>query len=100
MAQSAQVSGIKSAMDALLRGRPRPAPEVLDAMDVTSIVISGVLSLVTGYVWIMIAVWLAYGILWLGQLVPGVRFVLSRATLTRRYRRYQGPDGSGDANGT
>ncbi|MDP2233781.1 MAG: EFR1 family ferrodoxin [Actinomycetota bacterium] len=76
------------------------AGALLDAMGVTSGVISGVLSLVTSYVWIMFAVWLAYGILWLGLLVPGVRFVLSRATFTRRYRRYRGPDGSGDAKRT
>ncbi|MBU4555281.1 MAG: EFR1 family ferrodoxin [Actinobacteria bacterium] len=68
------------------------AGALLDSVGVTGGVISGVLSLVTSYVWIMIAVWLAYGILWLGLLVPGVRFVLSRATLTSRYRRYKGPD--------
>jgi len=30
-------------------------------------------------------------VLWFGLRVPGLRFVLSRATFTRRYRRYRGP---------
>lgn len=49
------------------------------------------LTLLLGYVWIVCAVWLAYGALWLGLLVPGLRRVLSRATFTPFYRRYQGP---------
>jgi ferredoxin len=48
--------------------------------------------LLAGYLWIVVAVWLAYVVLWVGLLVPGVRFVLARATFTRLYRRYRGPD--------
>lgn len=68
------------------------APVVLDALNISGGVIGSVAQLVTGYIWIVIAVWLAYGLLWLGLLVPGVRVVLSRITLTRRYLRYRGPD--------
>jgi hypothetical protein len=50
--------------------------------------------LVTGYLWIVTAVWFAYTALWAGLLIPGLRFVLSRATFTRSYRRYGGPDQS------
>lgn len=54
----------------------------------------GLMRLVTGFVWIVVSVWIAYAFLWLGLYVPGVRFVLSRATFTRLYRRYKGPEGS------
>lgn len=53
--------------------------------------VSGIVRLLTGYIWIVAAVWLAYAVLWLGLFVPGLGFVLSRATLTRLYRRYRGP---------
>jgi Pyruvate/2-oxoacid:ferredoxin oxidoreductase delta subunit len=45
-----------------------------------------------GVGWIAVAVWFAYGLLWLGLFVPGLRFLLSRATFTRLYRRYPGPE--------
>lgn len=53
------------------------------------------ITLLGDYLWIIISVWVAYAVLWLGLFVPGLRFVISRATLTRFYRRYRGP-GSGD----
>jgi hypothetical protein len=53
---------------------------------------SGVVRLLVGYAWIVLSVWCSYAILWLGLRVPGLRFVLARATLTRSYRRYHGPD--------
>jgi len=49
-----------------------------------------------GYGWIVAAVWVAYGLLWLGLGVPGLRRILGWTTLTRRYRRYRGP-GHGDS---
>ena len=52
--------------------------------------------LLVGYGWIVGVVWVAYGLLWLGLGVPGLRRVLARATLTRWYRRYRGP-GLGDS---
>ncbi|PKQ15727.1 MAG: hypothetical protein CVT67_08400 [Actinobacteria bacterium HGW-Actinobacteria-7] len=61
------------------------------ALGVSDGAAAGVVHLVSGYVWIAASVWFAYGILWLGLLVPGLRVVLSRATLTRLYRRYRGP---------
>ncbi|MDY0341905.1 MAG: 4Fe-4S binding protein, partial [Coriobacteriia bacterium] len=68
------------------------APVLLDAMGITGGVISGIVQLVISYIWIVAAVWGAYGLLWLGLFVPGVRIVLSRTTLTRHFRRYRGPD--------
>ena len=64
---------------------------LLGALGVSAGWISGVVALIAGYTWIVASVWLAYAALWLGLLVPGLRFVLSRATLTRLYRRYRGP---------
>lgn len=49
------------------------------------------LNLLIGYIWIVTSAWLAYGLLWFALSVPGLRWVLSRATFTRRYRRYRGP---------
>jgi hypothetical protein len=53
---------------------------------------SGTLRLLINYLWIAASVWLAYGALWLGLSIPGLRLVLSRATFTRLYRRYRGPE--------
>lgn len=53
---------------------------------------SGAIRFLVSYLWIVASVWLAYGALWLGLSVPGLRLVLSRATLTRLYRRYRGPN--------
>jgi hypothetical protein len=52
---------------------------------------SGALRWLAGYGWIVAAVWVAYGLLWLGVGRAGVAAVLGRATLTRWYRRYRGP---------
>jgi|GEM_PF-86173 len=52
---------------------------------------AGAIRLLSGYLWIVASVWLAYAVLWLGLFVPGLRSVLSRATFTRFYRRYRGP---------
>lgn len=52
-----------------------------------------ILQVLLGAVWILASVWVAYSVLWLGLLVPGVRVALSRATFTRAYRRYHGPEG-------
>jgi ferredoxin len=52
---------------------------------------SGVAGLLVGYGWIVVVVWVAYALLWLGLGVPGLRLLLGRATLTRWYRRYRGP---------
>ena len=52
---------------------------------------SGVARALVGYGWIVAAVWVAYGLLWLGLGVPGLRRVLEWTTLTRGYRRYRGP---------
>ena len=52
---------------------------------------SGVVRVLVGYGWIVAAVWVAYGLLWLGSGVPGLRRVLGWTTLTRGYRRYRGP---------
>jgi hypothetical protein len=52
---------------------------------------SGPVQLLVGFGWIVAAVWVAYGLLWLGLGVRGLRVVLGRATLTRWYRRYRGP---------
>ena len=60
---------------------------------------SGVVRLLVGYGWIVAALWLGYGLLWLGLGVPGLRLVLSRATLTRWYRRYRGPARAGGSVG-
>lgn len=67
------------------------AGALLGALGVSNSAVAGIVQLVSSYVWIVAAVWFAYGMLWLGLLVPGLRVVLSRATLTRRYRRYRGP---------
>jgi len=69
------------------------AAEILGAFGVSGGLTAGFVGLLSDYLWIVIAVWAAYGILWLGLLVPGLRFVLSRATFTRFYRRYRGPQG-------
>lgn len=71
------------------------ASALAGAMDVTDGAVAGAVQLVSNYAWIVTAVWFAYGMLWLGLLVPGLRAVLSRATLTRRYRRYRGPRARG-----
>ena len=47
--------------------------------------------LLVGFGWIVVTVWMAYGLLWLGLGTPGLRWLLERATLTRWYRRYRGP---------
>ncbi len=65
----------------------------LDQVGISSAPASGVIGLLFSYAWIVISVWFAYGILWLGLFVPGLRFVLTRATFTRFYRRYRGPEG-------
>ncbi len=62
-----------------------------DFLGVSSGWMTVVLALLSGYLWIVSVVWLAYAVLWLGLSVPGLRTVLSRATFTRRYRRYRGP---------
>ncbi len=67
------------------------ASALLDAIGVTGAFTTGFAGLLADYSWIVISVWLAYAALWLGLLVPGLREVLSRATLTRGYRRYRGP---------
>jgi hypothetical protein len=67
------------------------AGALLDVLGVSDGAVAGVVQLASSYAWIVIAVWFAYGLLWLGLLVPGLRAVLARATLTRRYRRYRGP---------
>jgi hypothetical protein len=67
------------------------ATALLDATGISG-VWSGSVGLLADYAWILVSVWLAYAALWLGLLVPGLRFVLSRATLTRFYRRYRGPE--------
>jgi Pyruvate/2-oxoacid:ferredoxin oxidoreductase delta subunit len=67
------------------------ATVLLGAVGISAGWLSGVARFVAGYLWIVASVWLAYAALWLGLLVPGLRFVLSRATLTRLYRRYRGP---------
>jgi Pyruvate/2-oxoacid:ferredoxin oxidoreductase delta subunit len=53
----------------------------------------GAITLIAGYAWIVVSVWIAYVLLWLGLVVPGVRLVVSRLTFTRLYRRYRGPEG-------
>ena len=68
---------------------------LLRAFGMTGRIARGVVGLLTGYAWIASAVWCAYALLWLGLRVPGLRFMLSRATLTRAYRRYRGPEGGG-----
>jgi ABC-type microcin C transport system permease subunit YejB len=50
-----------------------------------------IVGLALSYLWIMVAVWSAYSLLWFGLLVPGLGAVLAKATLTPRYRRYRGP---------
>ena len=67
------------------------ATALLDALGVSGGTAGGVVRLLFGYAWIVVAVWSAYAMLWFGLRVPGLRFVLSRATFTRRYRRYRGP---------
>jgi len=67
------------------------ASALLNALRVSGHWVAGVTRLLAEYAWIVASVWLAYAVLWLGLLVPGLRFVLSRATLTRLYRRYRGP---------
>ena len=67
------------------------ATALLNALRISGDWFAGVTRLLAGYAWIVVSVWLVYAVLWLGLLVPGLRFVLSRATLTRRYRRYRGP---------
>jgi len=52
---------------------------------------SATVRLLVGFGWIVVTVWVAYGLLWLGLGVPGLRLVLARTTLTRWYRRYRGP---------
>jgi len=71
------------------------AAAVTTALGVSSGWTSGTIRLLVGFGWIVAAVWVAYGLLWLGLGVPGLRSVLGRATLTRWYRRYRGP-GRGD----
>jgi ferredoxin len=67
------------------------ATVLLGTLGISAGWLTGVVRLLTGYIWIVASVWLAYAALWLGLFVPGLRFVLSRATLTRLYRRYRGP---------
>ncbi len=67
------------------------ATKVTSAFGVTGGLTGAVVRLVSGYIWIVIAVWVTYGVLWAGLLVPGLRFLLARATFTRLYRRYRGP---------
>jgi Pyruvate/2-oxoacid:ferredoxin oxidoreductase delta subunit len=71
------------------------ATALLRPLGISGGIVRGVVRLLAGFAWIVAAVWGAYALLWLGLLVPGLRFVLARATLTRRYRRYRGPDGRG-----
>lgn len=70
---------------------PMVAAAILDTLAISTGWASSAIRLISGYLWIVASVWLAYVALWLGLLVPGLRFVLSRATLTRIYRRYRGP---------
>lgn len=65
---------------------------VRDVIGVSGEIATSLVSLLSGYIWIVVAVWTAYLALWLGLRVPGLRFVLSRATLTRLYRLYRGPE--------
>ncbi len=65
---------------------------ILSTLEISASWIAGTIRLLSGYVWIVASVWLAYAILWLGLLVPGLRNVISRATFTRFYRRYRGPE--------
>lgn len=67
------------------------ATVLFDMLGVSAGWLLGTVSVLASYVWIVASVWLAYGVLWLGLSVPGLRFVLSRATLIRLYRRYRGP---------
>jgi len=67
------------------------ATVLLGALGVSAGWLSGALRFLTSYIWIVASVWAAYGVLWLGLSVPGLRYVLSRVTLTRLYRRYRGP---------
>jgi ferredoxin len=69
------------------------AARMSQALGVDGALADGAIRLVAGYAWIVVSVWIAYALLWLGLLVPGVRLVLSRATFTRLYRRYRGPEG-------
>lgn len=71
----------------------RATTALLGLLGISGGVVASMLRLAVGYVWIVVAVWAAYGILWLGLLVPGLRFVLARATFTPLYRRYRGPQG-------
>ncbi|MDA3936984.1 MAG: EFR1 family ferrodoxin [Actinomycetota bacterium] len=68
---------------------------VLDALNVPAGFARGLVEGLSGYAWTVATVWLGYTLLWMGLLVPGVRFALSRATFTRFYRRYRGPTDSG-----
>lgn len=67
------------------------ASVLLSTLGVSAGLLPGALRFLASYIWIVASVWLAYGVLWLGLSVPGLRFVLARATLTRLYRRYRGP---------
>jgi ferredoxin len=67
------------------------AARVTGAFGVTGGLAGALVGLLSGYIWIVIVVWAAYGVLWMGLLVPGLRSLLARATFTRRYRRYRGP---------
>jgi len=68
------------------------ATALLELTGVSAPWVTGVTGLLTDYAWIVFSVWLSYALLWLGLFVPGLRLVLSRATLTRFYRRYRGPE--------
>ena len=72
------------------------ASALLGALGISTGPALPVAALLLRYAWIVISIWTAYGLLWLGLSVPGLRVLLSRATLTRGYRRYRGPGGTRD----
>ncbi|MCL4553958.1 MAG: EFR1 family ferrodoxin [Actinobacteria bacterium] len=68
------------------------ASAISEAIGISGAMATSFVSLLSGYLWTVAAVWAAYLVLWLGLRIPGLGFVLSRATLTRFYRLYRGPE--------
>ena len=68
------------------------AGAALDAMDMPAGFARSLIDALSGYAWTVGSVWIAYMLLWIGLTIPGVRFVLSKTTFTRFYRRYRGPE--------
>ncbi len=71
------------------------ASALLGALGVSTGPAVPLMALLLRYAWIVISIWVAYSLLWLGLSVPGLRVLLSRSTLTRGYRRYRGPESRG-----